>query len=348
MHPGAGNGAGGVSVVREIVLRVLRVLKVLTVLRVRVLTVLAGAALVVSTVVAQGPPAGPQTPAGQTPPATAPPQGQGRGRGEFPAQQRPPGDPAVIERGKTLFSVNCSFCHGPDLRGGQLNGPNLLRSDLVLSDQNGELILPVVRNGRADKGMPPLPLPDEDVKAIAEYIHSVWAKSPRQGMPPPGGAAPEPLNILVGDAASGRTYFDAKCGTCHSAAGDLQGIATRISDAKALQNFWVSGGNAGGRGGGRGAAAPAAPGGRGPAPNPRAVTVTVTLATGEKAEGRLLRIDDFFVSLMEADGTIRSFTRTGARPRVDLRDPLEPHRALLLVYTDKDMHDVTAYLATLK
>ena len=334
---------------KETVLRVLRGLKVPGVLRVRVprvqkvLTVLAGAALVVSTVVAQGPPqAPPQTPPAQGPPATAAPQG--RGRGEFPAQQRPPGDPAVIERGKTLYGVTCSFCHGPDLRGGQLNGPNLLRSELVLSDQNGELILPIVRGARADKGMPPLPMPDEDVKAVAEYIHSVWAKSPRQGMPPPGGAAAAPLDVLVGDAAAGRAYFDAKCGTCHSAAGDLQGIATRAADAKALQNLWVSGGTAGGRGG-RGARGA---GGDPAAPNPRVVTVTVTLPTGEKAEGRLLRIDDFFVSLTEADGTIRSFTRSGARPRVEVHDPLEPHRALLSVYTDKDMHDVTAYLATLK
>jgi len=309
----------------------------------------AGAALVVSTVLAQGPPAG--TPPAQTPPVqTAPAQPpaapgpqRGRGGGEtFPAQQRPPGDPAVIARGKGLYGVNCVFCHGPDLRGGQLNGPNLLRSQLVLSDQNGELIIPIVRGARADKGMPPLPLPDDDIKAIAEYIHSEWAKSPRQGMPPPGAAPPE-LNVLVGDAAAGRTYFEAKCASCHSAAGDMAGIATRMPDPKALQNFWVSGGSVGGRG--RGAA------GRGAAPNapnPRAVTATVTLPTGQKVEGRLVRIDDFLVTLALADGTIRSFTRTGPKPRVDVRDPLEPHRALLTVYTDKDMHDVTAFLATLK
>ena len=303
---------------------------------VKVMTALVGAALAVSTLVAQGPPpAVPQTPPTQAPPSTPAPQGRGRGGGTFPAQQRPPGDPAVVARGKALYGVTCTFCHGPDLRGGQLNGPNLLRSQLVLSDQAGELILPIVRGSRADKGMPPIPMPDEDVKALAEYIHSVLARSPRQGMPPPGAVAPT-LDVLVGDASAGRAYFDARCGACHSAAGDLLGIATRIPDAKALQNLWVSGGSAGGRGG------------RGAARNARAVTVTVTLPSGEKAEGRLLRIDDFIVSLTEADGIVRSFRRNGARPRVDVHDPLEPHRALLSVYTDKDMHDVTAYLATLK
>ena len=301
----------------------------------------AAAALIVSTVAAQGPPP-PQTPPAQTPPAAPPGQGRGRGGnpGVFPAQQRPPGDPAVVARGKALFSVTCALCHGADLRGGQLNGPNLLRSPLVLSDQNGEMIMPVIRGGRPERGMPPIPMPDEDAQAVAEYIHSMTALSPRQGMPPPS-EKPVVLDVLVGDATAGRAYFEAKCSSCHSPVGDLQGIATRVPDAKALQNLWVSGGSTGGRGG-RGAAG-------GPnAPNPRAVTVAVTLPSGEKVEGRLLRIDDFFVSLTLADGTIRSFTRQGSRPRVVVHDPLEPHRALLSVYTDKDMHDVTAFLATLK
>lgn len=307
----------------------------------------AAAALIVSTVAAQGPPPA-QTPPAQPAPATPAPQGRGRGGDTFPAQQRPPGDPAVIARGKALYGVNCVFCHGPDLRGGQLNGPNLLRSPLVLGDQNGELIIPIVHGSRADKGMPPLAIPDEDVKAIAEYIHSEWARSPRQGMPPPGAAALE-LNVLVGDAAAGRMYFESKCASCHSAAGDMAGIATRVPDPKALQNLWVSGGNVGGRGAaGRGAASPGAGQPAPGASNRRAVTATVTLASGEKVEGRLARIDDFLVALALEDGTIRSFTRSGATPRVEIRDPLEPHRALLTVYTDKDMHDVTAFLATLK
>jgi cytochrome c oxidase cbb3-type subunit 3 len=284
---------------------------------------------------AQGqPPAGAPPPPPQAPVPATQPQ---RGRGDtFPSQQRPPGDPDVIARGKALYGVNCTFCHGPDLRGGQLNGPNLLRSQLVLSDQAGELIIPIVHGSRADKGMPPLPIPDEDVKVIAEYIHSVWALSPRQGMPPPGGA-PAELNVLVGDAAAGRGYFEAKCASCHSATGDLAGVAARVADAKALQNLWVSGG----RGGGRGGAAPNAP-------TSRAVTAAVTLPSGEKVEGRLVRIDDFIVSLSLADGSIRSFTRTGAKPRVEVTDPLERHRGLLSIYTDKDMHDITAFLATLK
>jgi cytochrome c oxidase cbb3-type subunit 3 len=313
---------------------------------VKVSTAVAAAVLVVSTLAAQGPPPAPQTPPTQGPPAAPPGQGRGRGNpGVFPAQQRPPGDPAVVARGKTLYSVTCSFCHGPDLRGGQLNGPNLLRSQLVLSDQAGELILPVVHEGRPEKGMPPIPMPDEDVKAVAEYIHSMAAQSPRQGMPPPS-ETPVVLDILVGDAGAGRTYFEAKCSTCHSPTGDLQGIATRIPDAKALQNLWVSGGGAGGRGRpstGSGQAAE----GRG-TPNPRTVTVTVTLPSGEKAEGRLVRLDDFIVTLAQPDGIIRSFRRNGAVPKVDVHDPLEPHRTLLSLYTDKDMHDVTAYLATLK
>jgi cytochrome c oxidase cbb3-type subunit 3 len=257
----------------------------------------------------------------------------------FPAQQRPPGDPAVVVRGKALYDVNCSLCHGPDLRGGQLNGPNLLRSQVVLTDQAGELILPIVRGARAERGMPPVPLPDDDVKAVAEYIHSIVALSPRQGMPPPGATAPA-LNVLVGDAAAGEKFFAAKCSGCHAVTGDLRGIATRIPDPKTLQNTWVSGG--GGRGG-RGAPGAGPAGGSGPV-----TTVTVTLPSGEKAEGRLVRIDDFAVSLLEEDGAVRTIRRDGDRPAVVIHDPLEPHRQLLAAYTDKNMHDMTAYLATLK
>src|SRR5829696_2952984 len=101
--------------------------------------------------VQQPPPtAAPQTPPAQPP--QQPPAGRGRGRGDqpatFPAQQRPPGDPALIERGRGIYSTTCAACHGGDLRGGQLGGPNLLRSLVVLNDQQGELILPIVRGSR--------------------------------------------------------------------------------------------------------------------------------------------------------------------------------------------------------
>ena len=187
-----------------------------------------------------GPPAGAQGPPGQGPgPAQG---GRGRGQATFPAQQRPPGDPALIARGKTLFEINCRLCHGADLRGGDMGGVNLLRSNLVLTDQHGELILPVVHNGRQNPGVPPMPpfpqISDDDVKALAEYIHSVAATMRGQGNPPPG-SEPVVLNILVGDANAGKAYFGAKCASCHSATGDLQGIGMRYADPVQLQNYFI-------------------------------------------------------------------------------------------------------------
>lgn len=291
--------------------------------------------------------AGSQAPQQAPPPAvpapgapTAPPAGGrqgGRGNAVFLQQQRPPGDPEVIERGRTLYSVTCSACHGADARGGQLGGPNLLRSQLVLADQDGEAIVPVIQNGRPDKGMPPMPINAADAKAVATFLRSLLAAAGRQGSPPPVDTPPP--DVLVGDATAGQTYFAAKCTACHSATGDLQGIAARAPDAKTLQNLWVSGGTAAGRGG---------RGGRGRGSSGSVVTVTVTLPSGEKSEGQLRRLDDFIVVLLQADGTERSFRREGDRPKVDIRDPLKGHRDLLAVYTEKDMHDVTAYLVTLK
>jgi cytochrome c oxidase cbb3-type subunit 3 len=242
-----------------------------------------------------------------------------------------------IAHGKTLYGINCTSCHGADLRGGDLGGPNLLRSQVALSDRDGELIIPIIQGSRQDGGMPAFKFSPEDDKAIAAYVRSVLETIGRQGFPPSvGQAAP---SVLVGNASEGQAYFAAKCSSCHSVTGDLQGIATKISDPKALQNAWVAGGR-GGRGG-RGAAAPEAPG-------PRTITVAITLPSGEKVEGRLMMIDDFLVTVGLADGTMRTFRRDGDVPKVDVHDPLKTHRDMLPVYTDKAMHDVTAYLVTLK
>jgi cytochrome c oxidase cbb3-type subunit 3 len=253
--------------------------------------------------------------------------------GFVPGQQRPASDPAQIARGKTLYGISCTGCHGADLRGGDLGGPNLLRSQVALSDHDGELILPIIQGSRKDGGMPAIQMSPQDGKAVAAYVRSVLETIGRQGMPPSVGLPPP--SVLVGDASAGKAYFAAKCGGCHSATGDLEGIAQRISDPRTLQNTWVAGG-------GRTRRGPAAP-------NARSVaTATVTLPSGESVAGALVRIDDFLITLRLADGTERTFRREGEVPKVEVRDPMKTHRDLLAVYTDKNMHDVTAYLVTLK
>jgi cytochrome c oxidase cbb3-type subunit 3 len=145
-----------------------------------------------------------------------------------------------------------------------------------------------------------------------------------------------PPSILVGDAKAGEAYFKTTCASCHSVTGDMKGIATKYEDPKLLQNHWlIPGGGRGGRGGG---------GGGGGTPT----TVTVTTASGQKMEGRLGRIDDFIVILTDADGVQRTIRRDGDLPKVEIHDPVEPHKNLLPKYTDKDIHNLTAYLVTLK
>src|SRR5450432_375229 len=287
-----------------------------------VLTIAAGR------VAAQGPP----------PPAPGGPGGGGRRAGGFvPGQQRPPGDPVQIARGKTLYGIACTSCHGPDLRGGDMGGPNLLRSQVALSDRDGELIRPIIQGSRQNTGMPAIAMSPDDAQAVAAYVRSVLETIGGQGTPPAVGQ--EAPSVLVGNASEGQAYFAAKCGSCHSATGDLQGIATRIPDPKTLQNTWVSGG-VGGRRGGRGVAPQGSP-------DARTVTVAVTLPAGESVPGRLVRIDDFLVTVALADGTLRTFRRDGAAPKVEIHDPMKAHKDLLSTYSDKAMHDVTAYLVTL-
>jgi cytochrome c oxidase cbb3-type subunit III len=297
--------------------------------RVIVVVALGGATGVVAHAAAEGPRQQPPAAVQQQPPPREPPV--------FPAQQRPPGDPVLIERGKQLFTVNCVACHGNDLRGGVTGGPNLLRSQVVLVDQRGEQIIPIVHGARAERGMPALPLQDDDIIAIAEYIHSVLATAQRQGAPPPS-AAPVP-NAIVGDARAGQAYFNAKCASCHSPTGDLQGVGSRATDGKALQNLWVSGGTFGPGGRrGRGAGSMEA----------KVPTASIVLPTGDRVQGMIARMDNFLVTVRQADGTLRTVRRDDPRIKIDITDPLDAHRLLLGTMSDKDMHDVTAYLATLK
>jgi cytochrome c oxidase cbb3-type subunit 3 len=265
----------------------------------------------------------------------------GQAPATFPAQQRPAGDPALIERGNSIYGVYCRSCHGPDLRGGDLGGPNLLRSQLALNDLAGEAIGKVIREGRVPQGggtpMPPVPMSDADVGAVAAFIHSVLRSSQPQGAPPRGAAVE--LNLLVGNARAGERYFGRQCASCHSTTGDMAGIATRYSSIETLQNNWVAGRRL-------------ASGFGGPPPSTSArstVRVTVKFADGRSESGVLRRLDDFVVSFTGEDGKYRSYTRRSAGiTEVKVDDPLARHRELWTILTDKDMHDVTAYLATLK
>jgi len=249
--------------------------------------------------------------------------GVGAQRRDYP--NRPPADPAAVERGKALYGVNCQFCHGADTRGGD-SGPSLLRSGIVLDDQKGELMAPVVRAGRP--GMPKFTLTDDQISDVAAFVHTFRAAGYDE-------SRLKPPSIIVGDARAGETFFSTKCASCHSASGDLRGLATKIADPRLLQQTWLLPGSGAGRGGP-------------PVVQLKPITVTVTLPSGEKVDGALDHVDDFVVALTMADGTRRSFTTNGDTPKVEIHDPLQPHKDLLRTYSDTDIHNVTAFLVTLK
>ena len=270
----------------------------------------------------QGQQAAPQTPA--KPPGT-PPAPAAR-PSAYPV--RAAADPAVVQRGRQIFSANCSFCHGSDARGGE-GGPNLIRSELVLNDKNGELVATVVQNGRPDKGMPKFDLSLEEIASIAAFIHSM----------PVGGRAETTgaVDPLVGDAKAGEAYFNGpgKCASCHSVSGDLAGIGAKYTDVRALQGAMLSGGAA-------------ATQGYAGLPESARRTVTVTMQSGETAKGQLDQIDDFMVALTDSDGNYHSYVRHGDNPKVTISNPLQPHFDMLRNFKDEDIHNVTAYLVTLK
>ena len=265
------------------------------------------------------------------------PQGRGGGgrRGGFTQFTRELASQDVIVRGKGLYEANCASCHAVDLRGGP-NATNLLRSGTVLADKQGDLVGAAIA-----KHKPPFTLIADDVVAIAEYLHSVQATMGGQGSPPGRNPTGIELNVLVGDAAAGESAFTTLCSRCHSVTGDLKGIGARYPDARGLQNAWVAG--SGGRFGGGGR------GGGGGGGN----QATVTMADGSKIEGSLIRKTDWLVILLLPDGTRKSIARspdTGL-PKVDVKDPADAHKKMVLELDDpanKKMHDITAYLWTIK
>jgi cytochrome c oxidase cbb3-type subunit 3 len=267
--------------------------------------------------------------------APAPPAGEiviANPNATFPAQQRALASAEVIARGDGVYQVNCQACHGGDLRGGDQGGPNLLRSEVVLNDVSGELIGQIATQGR--NRMPAISLERGAIEAVAAYIHSVVARSERQGAPP---RVDYDLDIVVGNAAAGKAYFDRECAQCHSVRRDLRGIGSRYSDPVDLQNAWVAGRGRVPFGSARRETAEPAP-----------VIASVVLPDGERVEGELVRYDDFFLSLRTAAGEYRSFTRRGDSPAVRIDDPRWRHYELLAELTDDDMHDVTAYLETIE
>lgn len=236
-------------------------------------------------------------------------------------------DPASVERGKQNFGSTCGFCHGASGKGGE-KGPDLLRSVLVLDDEKGKSIGPVVLKGRPERGMPRFPLTPEQITDIANFLHSsIEATKDRDNY--------KILNIVTGDAKAGRTYFEGagKCTSCHSVTGDLSKIGAKY-DAIKLQSkmiqpdySWTEGN---------------------PAKQVSAISVTVTLPSGQSFSGTPVYADDFTVSLKEADGTYRSFAIHNNSPKVEMKNKLQAHLDQLMRYSDADIHNLTAYLVTLK
>ena len=248
----------------------------------------------------------------------------GRGGGNRAASTRqflglgPEPDKAAADRGAPLFQQNCSFCHGAQARGAE--GPSLITSAAVLDDNHGEKLVPFLKVGRPEKGMPAFPqVSDDQLKDIVEFVHlqvEIVANRGTYQVP----------NILVGDAAKGKAYVTANCMSCHKDA-DFDHIAGKFRSADQLQHGWVW---------------PQSP------TNPATVTTaTIKMADGSTVNGRLTQISDFRVTVVDSDGQTHAVDR---QPGVDVQihDPLVAHEELIPKLKNDDLHNVTAYLETLK
>lgn len=237
-------------------------------------------------------------------------------------------DKEAAERGRKIFVPTCGFCHGNDAHG--KSGPDLVRSTLVLHDNKGDVIGPVIRNGRMERGMPAFAqLTPEQIADISTFLHSRAADVSNRFSYKIG-------DVITGDAQRGAAFFNGPgtCTSCHSATSDLAHVAGKY-DPVELQRRMLY-----------------------PAPNLIDVflgkatgptvpaRVTVHLANGETVSGTLDHVDEFTVTMHDAAGWYHSYSRDTAK--IDVQDPRAAHESLLPKYSDETMHDVLAYLETLK
>jgi cytochrome c oxidase cbb3-type subunit 3 len=282
-------------------------------------------------VIAQGP-AG--RPAGQAKGAVkGQSQGQAKGAPRDPAQS-PASQPAPrtvtpqaypieqVQAGELRFTSQCGFCHGRDAAGGE-TGPDLTRSELVAGDIRGDRIGPLVRKGRPEQGMPSFDLSETDLGAIVAFIHDQKTKFEALGG---GRRSVDAADLATGSADAGRRYFNGAggCSGCHSGTGDLARIASRYQGLDLLQRMLY-------------------PSGR---PAPARPKVTVTLASGQTIVAPLAGEDEFTIAILDPAGTRQSYEKAAVKFKID--DPLSAHFDQLGRYSDADMHNVFAYLDTLK
>ena len=227
-------------------------------------------------------------------------------------------DAKMAAEGAKIFASTCGFCHGENARGA--SAPDLLRSPVVLDDNQGELIGQTVHEGRPAKGMPAFPsLTGEQLHDLAEYLHLQVELAANRG-------TYKALNVVTGNAKAGEAYFNGagKCNTCHSVTGDLAHIGSKMDPPDLQQRFLYPGPS-----------------------QPSATKVTVILKDGTQISGTLKHLDDFYVSLDDAAGNYRSIALEKG-VTVSVEDKLVFHRQMLDKYTNQQMHDLTAYLVTLK
>jgi mono/diheme cytochrome c family protein len=286
--------------------------------------------------------------------------GQGRGGGAAPppgvqqVARNPVVDQAAHDRGRALWASHCIDCHGSQARGSD-TGPNIIRTKVVNFDrsaaQAGSVLGPFLKAGHPTQSQKPsASFTDEEVVALANFLRQKVNDTMR------GSPLFTVGDIVVGDAKAGQAYFngDGKCATCHNATErNLAGVSTRIPEPVDLQQrmlFPMGGGRGRGGRGGRGGGPPADPAAAAAAQaaaDRNAVKVTIAPASGSQMSGVLVEETDFYVTLREADGTVRVVRRAPGL-KVTKTNPMQEHIDLLDRISDKQIHDLVAYLETLK
>ena len=291
-------------------------------------------------------------------------RGGGAAGGQAPAtsllmpHQPAPVDLAAHDAGRLVWQAQCVNCHGGQARGPE-EGPNIIRAETTNYDRTnkvaGAVLGPFLKKGHPTMtGKPSATLTDAEIVQLANFLRQRVNETMR-GSPT---YAMLPENILTGDAKAGQAFFNGEggCTKCHTSTSlSLAGIASRITSPQTLQARVVYpapagfGAARGGRGGrGAAVAAPPAANPTGPTPpHPLAVKVTITPPTGAPISGTLIEQDAFFIVVSDDKGVQRTVRKVPG-VKIVTTNPMQWHVDFVDRITDKQMHDLTAYLWSLK
>jgi len=224
--------------------------------------------------------------------------------------------PADIQYGATVYTAQCTQCHGPN--GDQVSGVDL-RSGRFRNAATDDDLRRIVTVGIPGTSMPGRRLDAAEVTGIVAYVRNMRDFNSS--------------SVTLGDRARGEALIEGRgqCATCHRANGKGSRVAPDLSDvgtsraASSLQQSVLD-------------------------PSSLMIPidrpVRIVTKDGKTITGRRLNEDTYTIQLIDAQEHLLSLLKTDVREYTILKTSSMPSYKDRL--NDQELADLVAYLVTLK